>query len=209
MELRAKTKGILQRDKWYHGTTRSGFNNIMSQGVKFDIGWGTELDFGPGFYLAPKKEMAENFIRQQIEFKKSDGLEGLLAPEQFEAVVIEFKLDLYPYLASGAIEVLDKNNHDFASFVAENRIRAKEGLVHDFPLVYGIMSDNNPVELVSKFNEGELSKEEVIEGILEKTISTRQLSIHRQEICDILAVTKAYKVDEGKEIDINDYRADK
>lgn len=209
MELRAKTKGILQKDRWYHGTTKSGFNNIMSQGVKFDIGWGTELDFGPGFYLAPKREMAENFIKQQIEFKKSDGLEEFLAPEQFEAVVIEFKLDLVPYLASEGIKVYDRNNREFASFVAENRIRAKEGLVHDYPLVYGVMSDNNPVGLVSKFNEGELNKEEVIEGILEKTISTRQLSIHKQEICDIITITKAYEVDGGKELDINDYGADK
>ncbi|AQQ55393.1 hypothetical protein B0X71_19685 (plasmid) [Planococcus lenghuensis] len=55
----------LEKTKWYHGTTLSGFKSIMKQGVKFDVSVGSELDFGPGFYLAPDKEMAEGLVFRQ------------------------------------------------------------------------------------------------------------------------------------------------
>ncbi|AQQ55395.1 hypothetical protein B0X71_19700 (plasmid) [Planococcus lenghuensis] len=129
-----------------------------------------------------------------------------LPPEAFKPVVMEFEFAPFPYWQKGEVKVLDKNDVEFATFVTDNRIRAREGLLHDYPLIYGIMSDNNPAELVSKFRDGELVKKEVIQGILEKTIRTRQLSIHTQDICDTLNLTKAYEVDGGKELDIDDYR---
>lgn len=206
MTLRNKTLTNLKKTKWYHGTTKVGYNSIMTQGVKYDVSLGSELDFGPGFYLAPDQDMAEEFIKRQVEFKKSDGLEEFLPPEAFEPVVMEFEFTPLPYWEAGNLKVLDINNLEFATFIADNRIRAMEGLLHEYPLIYGIMSDNNPAELVSKFRDGELVKEDVIQGILDKTIRTRQLSIHTQDICDILKLTKAHEVGGGKELDINGYR---
>lgn len=181
----------------------------MEQGVKFDVSVGSELDFGPGFYLAPDKKMAEEFMFNQIKFKREQGLEGILPPEAFIPVVIEFEFSPYSYWENGEVKVLDVNNEEFATFITDNRIRAHEGLTHKYPLIYGIMSDKNPAILVSKFNSGELSKEEVISMVMEKTISTRQISIHKQDICDILKPSKAYLVDGGKELDINGYRNSK
>ncbi|AUD12360.1 MULTISPECIES: DUF3990 domain-containing protein [unclassified Planococcus (in: firmicutes)] len=209
MEIREKTKKILQRTQWYHGTTKDGFKKIMSQGVKFDVGLGSELDFGPGFYLAPEHQMAENFITNQINVLKKEGTEEFLSSDQLEPVIIEFGFTPYHYWENGELKVLDKFDREFASFVTENRIRALEGLVHDYPLVYGVMSDTIPTLLVSQFRDGELSKEEVITEIQKTRNSKRQVSIHRQEICDILTMTNAYEVDGGKELDINDYRNDK
>lgn len=183
----------------------SGYQSIMDKGVKFDVSVGVELDFGPGFYLAPDKKMAEEFILNQVSLK-TQGLEGVLPPEAFVPVVIEFEFSPYPYWEKGEVKILDENNEEFATFITDNRIRAHEGLTHNFPLIYGIMSDKNPAILVSKFNSGELSKEEVIRTVMEKTISTRQISIHRQDICDILKPSKAYEVGGGKELDINGYR---
>ncbi|WP_084242399.1 DUF3990 domain-containing protein [Planomicrobium okeanokoites] len=205
-ELKSKTRRNIQKTKWYHGTTISGYQGIMDKGVKFDFSWGSELDFGPGFYLAPEKRMAEDFVKQQLSFKTSEGIEEFLSPDSLVPVVLEFEFSTMPYLERGELKILDVNDREFASFVTDNRIRAIEGLLHNYPLIYGIMSDNNPADLVSKFRDGELDKEEVIQGIMDRTISKRQLSIHTQDICDILKLTKAYVVDGGKELDINGYR---
>ncbi|WP_158570764.1 DUF3990 domain-containing protein [Exiguobacterium sp. AM39-5BH] len=190
---------------WYHATTMVGYSNIIEQGVKFDVSWGSELDFGPGFYLAPDQKMAEDFILRQISFNRQNGLESIFPPEFFEAVVMEFEFHPFPYFERGELKVLDLNNEEFATFITDNRIRAKEGLIHDFPLIYGIMSDSNPAALVSMFRDGELDKHQVITGIMERTIGTRQLSIHVQELCDTLILRKAYEVAGRKELDINDY----
>ena len=205
MDLRAKTKRILERKIWYHATTMVGYWNIIEQGVQFNISWGSELDFGPGFYLAPDNKMAEDFISRQIAFKKEDVLADFFSPESLEAVVMEFEFHPFPYYERGELKILDVNDKEFATFISENRIRAKEGLIHDFPIVYGIMSDNNPAKLVSMFRDGELDKQQVIQGIMDRTIRTRQLSIHTQEFCDTLILRKAYKVDNGEELDVNGY----
>ena len=41
----------LNRDLWYHGTTIANAENISKNGVIADYNLGSELDFGPGFYL--------------------------------------------------------------------------------------------------------------------------------------------------------------
>lgn len=206
MELRSRTKKILESKTWYHATTKADYLKIIEQGVKFDVSWGSELDFGPGFYLAPKQKMAEDFISRQIKFKKEMELESFLPAEAFEAVVMEFEFDVFPYFEKGELKVLDENNEEFATFITENRIRAIEGLIHRHSLIYGIMSDNNPADLVSKFRDGEIDKQQVIKGIMDRTISTRQLSIHAQALCDKLVLRKAYEVDGGKELDVDGYR---
>lgn len=83
MELRSRTKKILESQTWYHATTKADYLKIIEQGVKFDVSWGSELDFGPGFYLAPKQKMAEDFISRQIRFKKEMELESFLPAEAF------------------------------------------------------------------------------------------------------------------------------
>lgn len=72
-------------------------------------------------------------------------------------------------------------------------------------MVYGVMSDGNPTLILSRLRgEGNgYDKRDAIEEIMRKSVSTKQLSIHSQELYDILVIKKAYRVEDGKELDIN------
>ena len=85
---------------------------------------------------------------------------------------------------------------DFAKFILLNRLRPNDK-IHDFDLVYGVMSDSNPNILVPKVKRGNLTEAEFIKKIMEKTISTRQLSVHNQSICDNLVMKAIHYVKEG------------
>lgn len=75
---------------------------------------------------------------------------------------------------------------------------------HPHDIIFGVMSDSNPIMDIQRYKNGEISKEEVIHTFLKDT-SNKQLSIHNQKICDIIKPSKAYIIHNGKELDINDY----
>lgn len=207
--LKKKTENILSQTKWYHGTTLSGFKNIKESGIVADYNNGTELDFGPGFYLAPNQSMAERFILKQVQYLqeqfRESGLTKFSKLDDMIPVVIEFNFCPMQYSLDNGVEILVFEKYDelFAEFVVDNRLNAREGLIHSSSLVYGVMSDSNPINLVFLLREGELSKEEVIQEIATNTSSSKQLSIHKQEICDILTINKAMLLSSGRELDIN------
>lgn len=61
MELRSRTKKILESKTWYHATTKADYLKIIEQGVKFDVSWGSELDFGPVFLSSAKAKDGGRF----------------------------------------------------------------------------------------------------------------------------------------------------
>ena len=74
---------------------------------------------------------------------------------------------------------------------------------HEYDVIYGVMSDSVPTKLLLDFRAGETSKELVLEG-LKKSTSMKQISIHNQNLCNTLKLTRAYeyypKTDERKEL---------
>lgn len=66
------------------------------------------------------------------------------------------------------------------------------------------MSDSVPAQLLPKYKADEIDKDDVIEG-LKKSNSMKQLSIHNQEICNDISLSKLYLFNtltrERKEID--------
>ncbi|WP_297416832.1 DUF3990 domain-containing protein [Clostridium sp.] len=202
----------LKKEKWYHGTTLHGLKEICRIGIKADYNEGNELDFGYGFYLTPIKKQAEQFILKLLEFKDDMSLDFIEDDENNlkdlkTPVVLEFNLVPLEWYESNKYNFKILNNYDdeFAEFVFKNRIYNLHGEnQHNYDFIFGVMSDSLPTLLIQKYKNSEIDKETVIEG-LKKTTSCKQLSIHNQSICDIIKINKAYNLQTGEELIIDDY----
>lgn len=208
-----KIKKYLSQKKWYHGTTLDNAKKIRKMGVIADYNKGNELDFGFGFYLTPKKDQASSFIKRILEYNKdkvgqslaeSLGIKTKCNKDKEIPVVIEFDFEPLDWFEGKEYKckILNSYDNEFAEFVFNNRMNNYD-IQHDYDLIFGVMSDSLPIILIQRYKNGELKKDDVIEG-LKKQTSAKQLSIHNQNICDIIKVNKIYDIYSGKELDIND-----
>ncbi|MBE1554860.1 hypothetical protein H4683_001938 [Filibacter limicola] len=69
--------------------------------------------------------------------------------------------------------------------------------MHDYDLIYGVMSDSNPNILVPQIKRKAITEEFFINEITKNTTSTRQVSVHNQTICDKLVMKAVHYVKEG------------
>lgn len=205
-EITGKIRKTLSQNMWYHGTVFSNWGSFCQNGILVDINKDTSdaLDFGYGFYLAPTKERAEHYITGMMEntdFYKSDDSPMILG---FEFTPLEwFEKEEYN------TKIFGKYDDDFAIFVFENRTENVEGSKqHDYDVIYGVMSDSVPTIAIMEYKMGVKTKEEVLD-CLKKATSMKQLSLHNQNLCDIIKLKEAYIIDkttnERKELNINDY----
>lgn len=199
MELTDKIKRVLSSDKWYHATTIDNYNSIRQKGIIADFNRGKELDFGYGFYLTTSEKLAENYLFR---------LYGSLNPINETLVVMEYQFKPNDWFSSNAFNVALFENFDdeFAEFVFMNRLECKTNKQrHNYDVIYGVMSDSLPTQLLLRYRAGEIDKEEVIAG-LKKGNSMKQLSIHNQALCDTISLTRAYEFNpitkERKELDV-------
>ena len=200
LDLPKKVERILFSDSWYHATTKSNFENILAQGVVADHNRYSELDFGYGFYLTTSGELAESYISRL--FSKQGPV--LLDPP----VIMEYEMNPLEWFQSDRFKcaVFPAFDDDFAEFVFLNRRNCDAGIqIHDYDVIYGVMSDSAPTKLLLEYRAGEISSEVVIEG-LKKSNRMKQISLHSQALCDIIKLKKAYQynpeTDERKELDI-------
>ncbi|GAA4881728.1 hypothetical protein GCM10023310_72220 [Paenibacillus vulneris] len=207
----------LKKDKWYHGTTLEGWKGICEKGVLAAYNIGHELDFGYGFYLTPIKSQAEKFITTLLRVTKEDNemLSEIGSMFSFEdnkdskiAVVVEFDFTPLEWMARKdeyTYKILNAYDDEFAEFVFYNRTENDDGSKqHSYDYIFGVMSDSNPIIDIARYKNGEIGKEEVIESF-KKSTSAKQLSIHNQKLCDIIKPSRAYVIDTGEELDINEY----
>lgn len=198
MNYGKKTRKYLNQTSWFHGTSVSGYKSIEENGVKAFFNKNNELDFGAGFYLAPKKRMAEDFVRRILEFK------SIAIPDvdvdDITPVVIEFEFPQKPMdyfegdnYQTGLYESFDE---EFARFIFHNRVHNVGDIPdHGYDLIYGVMSDSNPTKLIAQFRDGQITEEDFIREIMEQKISPRQLSIHNQDLCGILQVKEVHTLE--------------
>ena len=206
-ELTGKIRKVLSQNVWYHGTVLSNWDSFCQNGVLADINRDTSdaLDFGYGFYLAPTKERAEHYILSMMEnsnFYNSNDIPMIMG---FEFTPLEwFESE------TRKTKIFEKYDDDFAIFVFENRTQNLAGTKqHDYDVIYGVMSDSVPTQAILEYKMGTKTKEEVLE-CLKKPTSMKQISLHNQNLCDIIKLKEAYTIDkttnERKELNINDYR---
>ncbi|WP_025783035.1 DUF3990 domain-containing protein [Sporosarcina sp. D27] len=199
--LKEKYKKILRNNCWYHGTTLDSLNNLKLKGPLVNHNIGKELDFGHGFYLAPDLEMAKRYTETMIGYMKEMGNQFPFTEDELTPIVIEYEL-IDPIAESFFIAPDVKTtcfpsySEDFALFILENRLNPQKKM-HDYDLIYGVMSDSNPNILVPQFKGKLITKEQFVDEITKKTTSTRQLSVHNQVICDKLVMKAVHYVKEG------------
>ena len=118
-------------------------------------------------------------------------------------VILEFEFLPLQYFENEkySTKIFNSYNEEFAKFVFQNRYHLDEK--HKYDLIFGVMSDSNPMLLIQQYREKKITENEVIDG-LRKSTSMKQLSIHNQELCDIIKLNKAYYLN-GKELNINEY----
>jgi sulfur carrier protein ThiS len=207
----------LNKNKWYHGTTLEGWKGICGNGILADYNKGNELDFGHGFYLTPIKEQAEKFITTIIRItQENKAMQSEMAAlldmqnstDQETAVIVEFDFVPIDWLAREKdlkFKLLSSYNDEFAEFVFFNRVDNSDGLYqHEFDLIFGVMSDSNPIFDIIKYKNGEIGKADVIESF-KKNTSAKQLSIHSQALCDMIIPSRAYIIETGEELNAHDY----
>ena len=179
----------INRNKWYHGTTIEGAENIKKIGVIANYNYGSELDFGVGFYLTDTYEKANSYI-SKLPITNEDGS----IARRTEWAVMEFEINPFEilFLSSNNYKFknFNKHNDEFAKFSFDNRLNnVYNEKPHGYDIIWGVMSDSLPVKLLLDYKNGNISYEDAISQ-LQKPNSMKQLYIGRQEICDKLIVTQ-------------------
>lgn len=203
--LKPKTQKRLSETSWFHGTTYDQWGNICNTKiqVKHNITKSNELDFGYGFYLTDSPTQARDYIWRYIK-------NGILSNEDF--IVLEFHFCPADYLQKNWL-VFESYDNDFAEFIFHNRLENIVGSQqHHFDWIYGGMSDSKPTQIMAAYRTGELTKHEAI-AEFRKGISFKQLSIHSQEICNIMQLKSAtrfrlneqFEIIAEEELNINEY----
>lgn len=206
-EITGKIRKALSQNIWYHGTVFSNWHSFCQNGVLADINKDTSdaLDFGYGFYLAPSRERAEHYILSMMENS------GFYNPHDIP-MILGFEFTPLEWFESEEhrTKIFGKYNDEFAIFVFENRTYNIFGTKqHDYDVIYGVMSDSVPTQAILEYKIGLKTKEDVLE-CLKKPTSMKQISLHNQNLCDIIKLREAYTIDkitqERKELNIDDYK---
>lgn len=181
----------LNQKSWYHGTTLEGLKGIKEKGVMANYNRGNELDFGYGFYLTPTYKQAESYVKRNLPYFRVNNIGDK------KGVIIQFELCLK--------DLMDKYNHasflhfdkDFAEFVIKNRLYPKERK-HNYDFILGVMSDSNPYILIADYRNKIITYEDLVIG-LQKWNSMEQLSLHNQNLCDILKIKEITYLNDREE----------
>lgn len=196
-DLKPKYQKKLRNNSWFHGTSLSNLESLKRRPL-VDYNIGKELDFGFGFYLAPNLEMASRYTKNMISYMKDTGF--TFSKDEITPIVIEYELnpDVEHFFTNPSYKTIcfPEFSVDFAKFILSNRLNPDQRN-HNFDLIYGVMSDGNPNVLVPLVRRQLKTEEEFVQEIVSKTTSTRQLSVHNQEICDMLILKDVHYVEEG------------
>jgi len=67
LELTTKQEKQLGQTQWFHATLLRHLESLKS-GIDVKFNLGSELDFGPGFYITPDFEQARKFIIVWVQY---------------------------------------------------------------------------------------------------------------------------------------------
>lgn len=179
----------LNKEKWYHGTTEDAYLSMLEQGVRADYNYGSQLDFGMGFYLTDSLNSASNYISRVPVL--DDTATSFM--ERKEWCVVEFEFNPFKLLFesenSYTYHNFAKHDDDFAKFVFENRLyNVYNEHPHGYDIIWGVMSDSVPPEVLLSYLNKQITYDEAIEK-LQKPQSMKQLFIGTQSICDMLRIS--------------------
>lgn len=175
----------LNNNLWYHGTTIVDAKSIIENGVNALYNVDSCLDFGPGFYLTPSLELAENYI-SRVPLYLKDG--SMVKRESWGILKFEFNPFelIFNSDSNYTYRNFPKHNEEFAEFVFRNRVynQSNEN-PHGYDFIWGVMTDAIPDEIIKDYNNDLITYEQAIQA-LTKSNSMKQLYISNQNICNML-----------------------
>ena len=147
--------------KLFHGTTKTGANNIRKNGVNLYVNKGL-ADFGHGFYLATEKAVAEN---RAISMARRDDDN----PE-----VIAFTLD------TEGLKVKSYNIGDeWKEQIYNQRVNGIDNL--DYDVVIGPIADGKIKVLLNGVVSGNITKEDFMNQIVGPITKKKQITIKTEK----------------------------
>ena len=206
MDLTTKQENQLRNTRWFHATLLRHLESLKN-GIDVKFNLGSELDFGPGFYITPDFEQAKKFINKQVDVLNQSLLDNdIFESEREVGIVLEFNIPNFVDIFKDSIyncQYFAKHKKieselDFAEFVVLNR-ENPDKIQHDFDFIFGVQTDDNPVQSLAMFHRGKITKEELLEEF-RKPYSFKQLSIHNQSFCDTMRIIKVYQAKTGEEL---------
>lgn len=203
--ISVKELNRLNQDLWYHGTAVENVKSIQELGVEASHNLGNTLDFGAGFYLTDTKERADSYMSRvpvfSPDYKPMTRTEWAVIEFQFNPYCLLFgnpdKTDEREITVLNGLDYTYRNfaKHDdaFAEFVFYNRLNnVHNENPHGIEIIWGVMSDSLPDEVIYDFSNGNLTYTEAIEK-LRKPNSMKQLYIGSQRICNMLRISKVFQ----------------
>ena len=194
--ISVKELNRLNRDRWYHGTSFEDACNIAKEGVIASYNLGAELDFGMDFYLTDTYQRAQDYV-SRIPIINLDGT----MTKRTGWAVVEFEFNPFHLLFieenTYRYRCFSKHDNEFAQFIFENRVHnVYNQKPHGYDLIWGVMSDSFPDQVVLDYRNCVVSYERALE-LLKKPNSMRQLYIGNQKICDLLRMTDILKKEDN------------
>ena len=142
MNLTNKQEKQLLKTQWFHATLLRHLDSLK-RGIDVKYNLGSELDFGPGFYITSDFEQAQKFINKQVEIlNQSITATNIFDSEKEVGIILEFSI-------SNFVEIFKNPKYncyyfskhkqidselDFAEFVVRNR-ENPDKLLHNFDFI--------------------------------------------------------------------------
>ena len=139
----------------YHGTNIDFVEIDLSRSNPYK-------DFGKGFYLTDIKIQAEELARKRMI--RDGGAQ----------VVQEYEFD-ESFLADSSLKCLkfDGPTAEWAEFIFKNRNRSKHAFNHDYDIVIGPIADDGVAYLLSRYQEGSFTIEELADRLRYKQLNSQ------------------------------------
>ena len=90
--MTTKQEKQLGQTQWFHATLLRHLESLKS-GIDVKFNLGSELDFGPGFYITPDFEQARKFINKQVEVLNRSTSNNIFDSEEEVGIIVEFRIE--------------------------------------------------------------------------------------------------------------------
>ena len=137
------------------------------------------LDFGKGFYLTTSKEQAERWVKNRLDEKRLYGY------------VNSYLFDSFSAARELNVKIFEKADEDWVDFVLSNRML--DEFSHDYDIVIGPVADDRVYTQFSLFENGVISKEDLIKRLLTHRLVNQYL-FHTERAIPFLKYISHYEV---------------
>lgn len=90
--MTTKQEKQLGQTQWFHATLLRHLESLK-KGIDVKFNLGSELDFGPGFYITPDFEQARKFINKQVEVLNRSTSNIIFDSEEEVGIIVEFRIE--------------------------------------------------------------------------------------------------------------------